>query len=316
MDLVTDSSIRWISRVDKETLENNIYKKVLDVANGPTGSQEFLVYRAGWKDLDNLIEKIEIEQADKILKGRDSVVVVRLCRVFSPIEKGKVAPRPERFSMLLDIARPPCGAIITSSDKIQCEIKEFLNKFLRIKPVELEMGGVSITPEGIKIEIDNCKEKKPMNYPVFTLSGVQDSVTGTVTEISMNPGLLPWEPATVHITGRVNTISPNPKLLVPGLLPWEKDRGTIPPTFQYEKIIYSNGVTTILWKDGTKTTVRPAEGETPDPGAGIAYAFMKKALGNKNGHNKLLRKEVPKVVEAEKRRLKKKEKKNGAKKDS
>lgn len=100
--------------------------------------------------------------------------------------------------------------------------------------------------------------------------------------------------------------------------------------FKYKKIIYSNGVTTVLWEDGTKTTVRAAEGEIPDPGAGIAYAFMKKALGNKNGHNKVLRKEVPAVLAAEKKRrvekdhkrmdkdLKKyqKEKENGETKDS
>lgn len=95
--------------------------------------------------------------------------------------------------------------------------------------------------------------------------------------------------------------------------------------FKYKKIIYSNGVTTVLWEDGTKTTVRAAEGETPDPGAGIAYAFMKKALGNKNGHNKVLRKEVPAMLKAEEvRALKKsykkwkkqKENQNGETKDS
>ena len=76
--------------------------------------------------------------------------------------------------------------------------------------------------------------------------------------------------------------------------------------FKYKKIIYSNGVTTVLWEDGTKTTVRAAEGETPDPGAGIAYAFMKKALGNKNAHNKILRKEVPAMLKTEEVRALKK----------
>lgn len=117
------------------------------------------------------------------------------------------------------------------------------------------------------------------------------------------------ESTKMHETDEFKEVRLNTWMLFTGTMPLDKK-------FQYKKIIYSNGVTTILWEDGTKTTVRPAEGETPDPGAGIAYAFMKKALGNGNAHNKVLRKEVPKVVEAELKRLKKKEKKNGESKDS
>lgn len=113
----------------------------------------------------------------------------------------------------------------------------------------------------------------------------------------------------MHETEEFKEIKLNAQLLIGGVMPLDKK-------FQYKKIIYSNGVTTILWEDGTKTTVRAARGEVAGPGAGIAYAFMKKALGNGNAHNKVLRKEVPKVLEAETKRLKKKEKKNGESKDS
>ncbi len=53
---------------------------------------------------------------------------------------------------------------------------------------------------------------------------------------------------------------------------------------EIKKVIFSNSVTIVLWKDGTKTIVRCQDGEHFDPEKGLAMAFMKKAFGNKGNY--------------------------------
>lgn len=53
---------------------------------------------------------------------------------------------------------------------------------------------------------------------------------------------------------------------------------------EIKKVIFSNSVTIVLWKDGTKTIVRCQDGETFDPEKGLGMAFMKKAFGNKGNY--------------------------------
>lgn len=48
---------------------------------------------------------------------------------------------------------------------------------------------------------------------------------------------------------------------------------------------------------GTKTIVRCSSNEEYDPEKGLAIAFMKRALGDGNKHNKILRKETQKKIE-------------------
>jgi len=63
--------------------------------------------------------------------------------------------------------------------------------------------------------------------------------------------------------------------------------------FQYTKVIFNNPATIVLWKDGTKTTVKCGENDIYDPEKGLALCFMKKALGNTSGNlNKVLHKET------------------------
>ena len=65
--------------------------------------------------------------------------------------------------------------------------------------------------------------------------------------------------------------------------------------FDYEKIIFNNPATIVLWKDGTKTVVKcqTKNGDVYDPEKGIALCFMKKALGNTSrALNDILNKEV------------------------
>lgn len=62
------------------------------------------------------------------------------------------------------------------------------------------------------------------------------------------------------------------------------------PAFRAERIFFNGKDTTIAWEDGTKTKVTCAEGDTYSREAGIAFAYMKKLIGN-NGHvlHKLLK---------------------------
>ena len=54
-----------------------------------------------------------------------------------------------------------------------------------------------------------------------------------------------------------------------------------------KKVIFSGPATTILWKDGTKTTVKCQEGDEWAPDVGIAMCYLKKMLGNKGNYNKI-----------------------------
>ena len=56
-----------------------------------------------------------------------------------------------------------------------------------------------------------------------------------------------------------------------------------------KKVIFSGPATTILWKDGTKTTVKCQEGDEWAPDVGIAMCYLKKMLGNKGNYNKIFR---------------------------
>lgn len=65
-----------------------------------------------------------------------------------------------------------------------------------------------------------------------------------------------------------------------------------------KKVIFSGPATTILWKDGTKTTVKCQEGDEWTPDVGIAMCYLKKMLGNKGNYNKIFR-EAEKVSEVQ-----------------
>ena len=56
-----------------------------------------------------------------------------------------------------------------------------------------------------------------------------------------------------------------------------------------KKVIFSGPATTILWKDGTKTTVKCQEDDEWSPDMGIAMCYLKKMLGNKGNYNNIFR---------------------------
>jgi hypothetical protein len=65
-----------------------------------------------------------------------------------------------------------------------------------------------------------------------------------------------------------------------------------------KRVIFSGPATTILWKDGTKTTVKCSSEDVWDDDVGIAMCYLKKILGNKGNFNNIFR-EAMKVAEAQ-----------------
>lgn len=64
-----------------------------------------------------------------------------------------------------------------------------------------------------------------------------------------------------------------------------------------KKVIFSGPATTILWKDGTKTTVKCQGDDVFNSETGIALCYLKKMLGNKGNYNNIFR-EAMKVAES------------------
>ena len=58
-------------------------------------------------------------------------------------------------------------------------------------------------------------------------------------------------------------------------------------------VIFSDRVTIILWKDGTKTMVRAGKHEHYDPEKGFAMAVCKKIFGNEGNYYEVFKKYVP-----------------------
>lgn len=48
----------------------------------------------------------------------------------------------------------------------------------------------------------------------------------------------------------------------------------------YDKVIFNDPATIVMWKDGTKTVVRCDKKDDYSPITGLALCFMKKALSN------------------------------------
>lgn len=67
----------------------------------------------------------------------------------------------------------------------------------------------------------------------------------------------------------------------------------IPFNIIYEKIIFNEPATIVIWKDGSKTVVKCQPKDKYDPEKGVALCFMKKALGNKGNFNNILKAELP-----------------------
>lgn len=67
----------------------------------------------------------------------------------------------------------------------------------------------------------------------------------------------------------------------------------IPFDMMYEKVIFNEPATIVIWKDGSKTVVKCQKNDKYDPEKGLALCFMKKVLGNKGNFNNILKRELP-----------------------
>ena len=93
------------------------------------------------------------------------------------------------------------------------------------------------------------------------------------------------------------TNMPDPKIYeAPKMKPYMKRSAKPIP----KKVIFSGPATTILWKDGTKTTVKCSSEDVWDDDVGIAMCYLKKMLGNKGNFNNIFR-EAAKVAEPQQR---------------
>lgn len=63
-----------------------------------------------------------------------------------------------------------------------------------------------------------------------------------------------------------------------------------------KKVIFSGPATTIIWTDGTKTTVKCQDNDELSTEVGIAMCYLKKLLGNKGNYNNIFR-DAMKVAE-------------------
>lgn len=61
-----------------------------------------------------------------------------------------------------------------------------------------------------------------------------------------------------------------------------------------ENVIFNDPATIVFWNDRTKTVVKVADGETFDPGKGLAMAIAKKYFGNDSSYYDVFRKWLPK----------------------
>lgn len=67
------------------------------------------------------------------------------------------------------------------------------------------------------------------------------------------------------------------------------EASNIPFNLIYEKVIFNDPATIVIWKDGSKTVVKCQKDDGFDPEKGLALCFMKKALGNKGNFNNILK---------------------------
>lgn len=124
-----------------------------------------------------------------------------------------------------------------------------------------------------------CPAKKPEDEGII-INDLQNNLRNIgveLVELRQNYG----EP--MEITGRII----KPLLIAP-------KNPTCRP--HPKKVIFSGPATTILWKDGTKTTVKCQDEDVWDDEVGIAMCYLKKLLGNKGNFNNIFR-EAMKVAD-------------------
>ena len=117
--------------------------------------------------------------------------------------------------------------------------------------------------------------RKGWTYNIIA-DGVQ-SYTSPVTVVDDNVCAADSYPELRTITKAVCVDAPKPKRTLESLL---------------KKVIINEGkgITTFLWKDGSKTQVRCQEGDEFDPEKGVLLCLLKRCFDDRSSYNDWLRK--------------------------
>lgn len=153
--------------------------------------------------------------------------------------------------------------------------------------------------ERIKAKLNGLFGYRPMsiNYPEYFLKLKEESQN----KISDIQDILDYNIATVYDTVREATERTIYDQMVlyyqptePYKLSFKEDKNmNCDIRSNIKDVIFSDRVTVILWKDGTKTMVRAGKREHYDPEKGFAMAVCKKMFGNKGNYYEVFKKYVP-----------------------
>ena len=147
---------------------------------------------------------------------------------------------------------------INATSYLDDEIKRKLNQIYRER--EAEMNGMS------NIQFNDLeKDLKELGIELSTIRHSSGDV-GCEIEGYLRPDIYK-----IHRAKETCSVPITPKKPIP------------------KKVIFSGPATTILWEDGTKTTVKCQRHDIWDDDVGIAMCYLKKMLGNKGNFNNIFR---------------------------
>lgn len=167
---------------------------------------------------------------------------------------------------------------MTSDEKIFWGLDEFMEEVFRRAKEEVFRRAKE---EQIKAKLNGLFGYRPMsiNYPEYFLKLEEESQN----KISDVQDILDYNVATVYdaVRGAMDRIKKEETTMNCDIRSNIKD------------VIFSDRVTVILWKDGTKTMVRAGKHEDYDPEKGFAMAVCKKMFGNEGNYYEVFKKYVP-----------------------
>lgn len=157
-------------------------------------------------------------------------------------------------------------------------------KMFGLLPEFMEEVFRRVKEEQIKAKLNGLFGYRPMsiNYPEYFLKLKEESQN----KISDVQDILDYNIATVYDTVREAT--------EPYKFSFKEEKNmNYDIRSNIKDVIFSDRVTIILWKDGTKTMVRVGKREPYDPEKGFAMAVCKKMFGNESNYYEVFKKYVP-----------------------
>ena len=180
--------------------------------------------------------------------------------------------RKPELTTSLSLASNAYCTTTTNSTSIADEIDKRIKEIYRRR--EIEMTGIKFN--------DLEKDLKELGIELSTIRHSSGEV-GCEIEGYFNPSM--YE---AHNTRKKSTVPITPKIKKDGK--WFD----LAP----KKVIFNGPATTILWKDGTKTTVKCQDEDVWADDVGIAMCYLKKMLGNEGNFNNIFR-QAMKVAEVQ-----------------